>query len=444
MSEFVFKMPDIGEGIVEAEIVFWHVKAGDLISEDAPLADVMTDKATVEMTSPVSGSVVSIGCEAGEKIVIGADFVVFETGLVPDSQDPASNSGAEKDVDEDLVSDTVALESETLKTSKNPPAANVVEIPKPRLRIAPNGQVRPALAEETNQASTKPLASPAVRRKALLAGIPLGQIKGSGPKGRVLMEDLPLRQSGLESADAVARNATQSVAQGGQREKKVTGLRRLIAERMTASASSIPHFTYVEEVDVTQLEETRCFLNDGRSKDQPKLSLLHFVLLGVCRSVAGWPQCNAHFDESRSVLVEHASVHLGVATMTESGLMVPVIHNADKQSVWELASSVNQLSEGARNGTLNRDQLTGSTITITSLGALAGISTTPIINRPETAIIGPNKMMDRVVMQDGVAVSRKKMNISSSFDHRVVDGHDAAMLIQHLRGQLENPAALFV
>jgi len=420
MSEFVFKMPDIGEGIVEAEVVEWHVKPGDKVVRDAPLADVMTDKATVEMTSPVEGVIKSLGCKAGEKIVIGAEFVVFAD----------ANGGGEAQSNEDLGS------PDSDSAAVKPPDVNSVDVPKaeqvekPRLRIAPGTDPSSIVGHDIQP---KPLASPAVRRKALSLGISLNDIKGSGEGGRE------------RSKASLLASSQPSRSDGSKpREIPVIGLRRIIAERLVESKQSIPHFTYVEEIDVTELETTRRYLNDQRQDGQPKLSLLHFLMVGICRCVSDWPQCNSHYDQERGVLIEYDDVHMGVATMTDSGLMVPVVRHADKKSVWELADTVADLATRARSGSLERELLTGSTITVTSLGPLAGIATTPIINRPETSIIGPNKMTQKLELRDGAVVARQVMNVSSSFDHRIVDGHDAALLIQKLKGCLENPAALFV
>lgn len=439
MSEFIFKMPDIGEGIVEAEVVEWHVGVGDRVKRDGRLADVMTDKATVEMTSPVDGVVESLGCGAGEKIVIGAEFVVFDLSET-DLSEASSSARDSADIETDQNKPISVL-------ATTPPASHVAtaSVEKPRLRIAP-GRENSASGHNEDK-PPKPLASPAVRRRALALGIPLSEIKGSGDKGRVLLSDLPDIEpaTNKQSSDqlTVPSSDQSPESRASTREIPITGLRRVIADRMSEAKRSIPHFTYVEEFDVTELESNRQYLNSERDALQQKLSLLHFMMLGICRCIKQWPQCNAHYDDERGVLTEFDDVHIGVATMTESGLVVPVIRNADKLDIWTLADRVHALAELARAGQLKREQLSGSTITVTSLGPLAGITTTPIINRPETAIIGPNKMSEKLQRVDGAIVARRVMNVSSSFDHRIVDGYDAAMMIQKLRGMLENPAALF-
>lgn len=438
MSQFIFKMPDIGEGIVEAEVIEWHVDVGDEVKRDGRLADVMTDKATVEMTSPVDGVVEALGCGTGEKIVIGAEFVVFNTTAAGSEKGTAAQVAEESRTGQDKP---VSVPAPT------PPAIQTVtaSVEKPRLRIAPGRE--DSVSGSGEEKPPKPLASPAVRRRALALGIPLSEIKGSGEKGRVLLSDLPEIQpvSDKRPSDQSVVQATDqsSHLQSPGREIPITGLRRVIADRMSEAKRLIPHFTYVEEFDVTELESTRQYLNSERDALQQKLSLLHFMMLGICRCIKQWPQCNAHYDDERGVLTEFEDVHIGVATMTESGLVVPVIRNADKMDIWTLADQVHALAELARAGQLKREQLSGSTITVTSLGPLAGIATTPIINRPETAIIGPNKMTEKLLRVEGAVVTRRVMNVSSSFDHRIVDGYDAAMMVQRLRGLLENPAALF-
>ncbi len=519
MSNYVFKMPDIGEGIVEAEVVAWHVNPGDTVVEDAPLADVMTDKATVEITSPVDGTVVKTGCQAGEKIVIGADFVEFVlAGAAPDMQPEALASESQtvppviaEEIDTEPDATPLIETADQPVHQSNPPAEQDLETPslppvKPKIRVvedavasslsapvsgaseptplaassASPGQPATAAANANTVSSAQtdqpgkvvPLtphreivpASPAVRRLARDLDIDLADIAGSGRDGRVTKADIK-RHCNLPEKTAVANKVSAAVqspgvsttnavnvvgdettddAVGPVTAVPVTGLRRLIAERMQEAKRNIPHFSYIEEVSVGQLEALRGQLNAEREEHQPKLSLLHFVLLAVCRSVGQWPQCNARYDDANDVLEQYQRVHLGVATMTPSGLMVPVIKNACQLTIWEIADEVARLAEGARAGRLSREELTGSTLTVTSLGALAGVATTPVINRPETSIIGPNKLMHRVEIVDGQPVQISVMNISSSFDHRVVDGYDAACFIQEIRRKLQQPALLFI
>lgn len=491
MSEFIFKMPDIGEGIVEAEVVAWHVAPGDTVKEDAPLADVMTDKATVEITSPVAGVVRSTGCNAGDKVVIGSDLVVFDVEGIETSTTTTSTDNDKQAASSDKPETAEIEESEDLPTA-NPesvPSVPASTTDKPKIRV-----VSDSTSETTNATSSRPvkatpakpesrgqaagarvgsalvgvpnsnngnnsesravLASPAVRKLARDAGIDLTGIEGNGPQGRILKEDLPAASNAQASKSGNSAKVTplssapgsaQSSAENADFEDiPLFGMRRIIAERMEASKRNIPHFSYVEEVAVDSVETLRAELNSQRLDSQPKLSLLHFVLLAVAGTAPRWPQCNAHYLDEGPTLRQYRALHIGVATMTEAGLMVPVLRNAEQLGIWEIAAEVNRLAEGARAGTLSRDELTGSTITVTSLGALAGISTTPVINRPETSVIGPNKIREKVIMREGQASVSRVMNLSSSFDHRVVDGYDAACMVQELKRLLEQPALMFM
>jgi len=398
---FIFKLPDVGEGLAEAEIAAWHVSVGDAVQEDQPLADVMTDKATVELTSPVSGRVSARHGEVGEKRPIGSPLVEFDTAAA----EPAT---------EKPVAAPAAL------TPPPPPSAS-----QPTAKPA---EGRPAVAE-----GERPLASPAVRQKARDRGIDLRHVKGSGPAGRITHADL--------DAPAAASGPTKRT---GVTDVKMVGLRRVIAERMQESKRRIPHFAYVEELDITALEELRVHLNDTRRPDRPKLTLLPFLMRALVRALPGWPQINARFDDDQGVVHQHAGIHLGIATQTPSGLMVPVVRHAEVRDIWDCAAEVVRLAEAARSGRASREELSGSTITITSLGPLGGIVTTPVINHPEVAIIGVNRIVERPVVRAGAIVVRKMMNLSSSFDHRVVDGMDAAAFIQKVRALLEHPATLFM
>ncbi len=396
MSEYVFKMPDLGEGTVEAEIVRWYVEPGDLVAEDQSIVEVMTDKATVEVPAPVGGRVVKLTGGAGDKVPVGAPLIVFETGAAPAQATPASRAAA------------------------NPAAANpaamsaAAEMPAPGARAA------------------RVMASPATRRRAREAGIELVGRVGSGPGGRILQGDLAV----LSEPPAPAAAATTEI--------KVTGLRRLIAERMSGAKRDIPHFAYVEEVDMTELESLRQHLNANLAAAQAPLTYLPFVVVALTRVLASFPQCNVRHDAARGVLVRHSAVHVGIATQTPDGLKVPVVRGAESLSLWEIATEIRRLSERAKTNRSSREELQGSTITVTSLGKLGGIASTPIINAPEVAIIGLNKAVERPMVERGSVVVRLIMNLSSSFDHRFVDGYDAAAMIQALKAHLEHPATLFI
>jgi len=454
MATYTFKMPDIGEGIVEAEIVEWYVQPGDTIAEDALLAAVMTDKATVEITSPVAGRVTSIGGQAGEKIVIGADLVNFDVddALASSTGATATHAPRETESPSDPADATTSasvnpqerdLATENTETPSVPVQSAAIQTSAPAAVIAAKTPVAINYRVEKTEKARK-LASPAVRRRARELGMDVNTINGTGPKGRVLHHDLQntdLQQSDLQQPDTPPAALAPATA---NQEIALTGLRRVIARRLQSAKRSIPHFTYVEEVDVTELENLRQHLNEQQSLPQIKLSLLHFIVVATCGIVRDWPQCNAHYDSDSEILTQFGAVHPGIATMTDDGLMVPVIRDAQTLGLWEIAAEINRLAAGARDKTLTRDELSGSTLTISSLGPLAGIAATPIINQPETCIICPNKMRDQLTLQAGRVVTRKVMNLSSSFDHRVVDGYHAAEMIQKLKYRLEHPATIFI
>ena len=390
MTNYVFKLPDIGEGIAEAELVQWYVKPGDAVAEDQPLADVMTDKATVELTSPVSGTIVAIHGEVGQLRQIGSALVEF------------------------------ALEGETPAE----PEAESAPAPSP-------AEPLPA----TEPSAARPKASPLVRRLAKQAGVQLEDVKGSGPHGRI-------RRPDFEAHVAAAQRPQPSRSSADEfTEVKLVGLRRKIAEKMEISARRIPHFAYVEEVDLTALETARAELN-ARYGERPKLTLLPFFIQALVRVLPQFPQINATFDDEAGIVRHYAPVHVGIATQTDNGLIVPVVPNAQDLGLWELAEEIARLAAAARDGTAKRDELSGSTITITSLGTLGGIATTPVINHPEVAIIGPNRLVERPVVRGGAIDIRKMMNVSSSFDHRVVDGYEAARFIGEVKALLESPTLL--
>jgi 2-oxoisovalerate dehydrogenase E2 component (dihydrolipoyl transacylase) len=425
VSRYVFKLPDLGEGTVEAEIVNWRVQPGDTVAEDDVLVEVMTEKAAVEVPAPVSGRVLSTTGAPGDKVPVGAELIVLET--------------------------------EPRAAAQAPPAAAARSAP-----LAASGSATPAMTSAGGNGAAPAAArtervatSPAIRRRAHEAGIDLRQIAGSGPNGRIVPKDLeayvarrapqptPLRAA--PKAVPAARAAEPRLAPNGATEEiKVIGLRRLIAQRMSEAKRNIPHFAYVEELDVTELESLRRHLNSALAPGAPALTYLPFLALALVRVLRDFPQCNAHYDAERGVIVRHRSVHLGVATQTPDGLKVPVVHDAQALALWDLAAEMRRVSEAARSNKAKREELTGSTITITSLGKLGGIASTPIINAPEVAIIGVNRALDRPVVVDGAIAIRRTMNLSSSFDHRFVDGYDAAAMIQALKECLEHPATIFI
>jgi 2-oxoisovalerate dehydrogenase E2 component (dihydrolipoyl transacylase) len=419
MTRYVFKMPDLGEGTVEAEIVAWHVKVGDHVDEDQVMAEVMTEKAAVEVPAPVTGRVVSIAGGPGDMIRVGAELIVFET--------------------------------ESAEVEPLPPAVEAGRSEEQAREPAPASS--PIAAVQVNELARKSgrvMASPASRRRAKEAGIDLAQVGGSGPGGRITRGDLEAALSGAAAPVAQAATASnRSAAQGlarrtGTQEIKVIGVRRVIANRMTDAKRNIPHFAYVEEVDVTELESLRQHLNGRLPKGAASLTYLPFLIAALARVLEDYPQCNAWFDTERNVVVRHRALHAGVATQTPDGLKVPVVRHAEALTLWELAEEIKRVSETARSGKATKEDLSGSTITVTSLGKLGGIVSTPIINAPEMAIIGVNKAIERPVVMNGAITVRRIMNLSSSFDHRFVDGYDAAAMIQALKDMLEHPATIFM
>ena len=425
------KMPDVGEGVAEAEIVEWAVKVGDLVREDQVVAAVMTDKATVDIPTPVAGSVLALGGAVGDVLAVGAELIRIDAPGMPDSLLPAAPK-SQPQQQEPPPPSAKPEPAPRAAAAEPPPRAPEPQKATPRPPEPQTGAPRP-LGE-------KPLAAPAVRLKAREAGVDLSFVHGSGPAGRITHPDLdayiarppePSKRSGRAPNTAV-----ETI--------KVVGMRRRIAENMAESARRVAHFSYVEEVDVTALEELRAALNARATEERPKLTLLPFLILGIVKAVVEFPQINAHYDDENNVITRFGAVHLGVATQTPNGLMVPVVRHAESLGLYECAREMRRVSEAARQGVAARDELSGSTITLTSLGALGGIVSTPIINRPEVAIVGVNKIVVRPVWRDGAFVPRKFMNLSSSFDHRVVDGHDAATFIQRLRTLIEAPAMLFI
>lgn len=426
MAKFIFKMPDVGEGVAEAEVVEWHVKAGDRVEEDQHIVDVMTDKATIDIESPVSGVVTTLAGEVGDVVAIGAMLLVIETeGEVSEEEAEAAAEQAEDDMSDAPTSEEVAERIE----AENPDAPDADD----------TALAAPAPASE-HKGEAKVLASPAVRQRARDLGIDLAQVKPAAD-GRVRHADLDafLAYNGGFGAAGKAR-ADEAI--------KVIGLRKRIAQNMAAAKRHIPHFTYVEECDVTDLEELRAQLNAARG-DRPKLTMLPLLITAICKVIPQYPMINARFDDEANVVTRYGAVHLGMAAQTDSGLMVPVIRDAQGKNLWQLAREIGRLAEAARSGKATSEELSGSTLTVTSLGPLGGVATTPVINRPEVAIIGPNRIVERpMFVPDGMGgeriAKRKLMNISISCDHRVVDGHDAASFIQAIKKLIETPALLLV
>jgi len=427
-ANYVFKLPDVGEGTAEAELVGWHVKAGDTVAEDQILADVMTDKATVEITSPVSGVVVATHGEAGQQVPVGGPLVSFKVEGKGNVSEAAPVPAA----------------------APTAPAPKAETAPAPAAKAAPapvKAAAKPvAEAFTTRAAGQRPLASPAVRNRARDLGIELQFVPGSGPAGRIEHGDLDayVASGGRGSSVDGSSGSTYAKAEGTT-EVRIIGLRRKIAEKMAESVRRIPHITYVEEIDVTALEELRAHLNaEAKKTGKPKLNVLPFIARAIVVALRDQPQINATYDDEAGVLTQYAPVHLGIAAQTPNGLMVPVVRHAEARDPWDTAEEIARVSGAAKAGTAKREELSGSTITITSLGTLGGVVHTPIINHPEVAIVGPNKIQERVVVKDGQMVVRKMMNLSSSFDHRIVDGHDAAVFVQRIKGLLEQPATLWM
>jgi 2-oxoisovalerate dehydrogenase E2 component (dihydrolipoyl transacylase) len=417
MAKYVFNLPDVGEGVVEGEIVKWLVKPGDKVKEDEDIVEVMTDKATVAIPSSVNGKVVSTTGKPGDMVPVGAELIVFEVaGAGPSKSEPEPEPEPEPELEPEPEPE-----------------------PKPKSEAAPKpvASTPPPVASSTG---TKPLASPAVRRRAREAGVDLSQVAGTGPAGRISHDDLDTFISGGGRLAAVQ----SGVKMTGIEEVPVIGLRRKIAEKMSISKRNAAHFSYFEEVDVTELESLRQHLNSTRADNQPKLTYLSFIIQALVKAAKKFPQCNAIYDEEKGVVFRHQALHVGISTQTDDGLMVPVIKHAEARDVWDTASELIRVTTAAREKTATVDDLTGSTITITSLGAMGGLGATPIINHPEVSIVSIHAARDRAVARDGEVVVRKMMNLTSSFDHRIVDGYDGALLIQELKSMLEYPATIFM
>ena len=408
MSEYAFKLPDLGEGMVESEIGEWFIKVGDKVNEEDVVCTMMTDKAAVELSSPVTGKVVRLAGEPGDMVAVGAAVVVFET----DSSAPAVNTAAPAD-STPAVAPATPTEKAVTKESAPP-------------------VVTAAIATSNKRVIT----SPAIRRRAKEAGIDLSTLPGTGTGGRILRQDFENFLGNGGSVSPAPQIAT------GTTEVKVIGLRRIIAERMSASKREIPHFSYVEEIDITELESLRKHLNEKNPTD--RLTILPFLGSALIKALREFPQCNATYDKDRNVIIQHNAVHLGVATQTPDGLKVPVVRHAEARTISELSSEMKRMAAAARDNSAKKDELSGSTITITSLGKLGGIASTPVINMPEVGIIGVNRAVERPMVHNGQIAVRLMMNLSTSFDHRFVDGYDAAAMIQRIREMLEHPATIFI
>ena len=427
MSAFTMKLPDVGEGVAEAELVEWLVAVGDAVTPDSPIAEVLTDKATVEISAPVAGTVTALHGEPGDVLAVGSDLVEIETGdgatvSAPSAEEPPSATEPPEHAGEPVPEPEPAVEPEPFAE----PGSATAD-------VAPRRADRPA---------DRPTAAPAVRARARTLGIDLADVAGSGPDGRVVHADLDAMSAGTPSSPSPRRSVS---AEGTPHP--VRGVRRRIAERLSAAWSEIPHITYVDAVDVTELERLRVELNDGTDDGTDggtRLTLLPFLAMAIVVAVREQPHVNAHYDHGSETLTTFDAVHVGIATQTDDGLRVPVVRHAEGLAIRQLAAEIARVAEAARTGAATRDELAGSTISITSLGALGGLVTTPILNPPEVAIVGVNKIETRPVWRDGTFVPRRMMNLSSSFDHRMVDGWDAAIFVQRLRTLLETPALLFV
>ena len=430
MALFQFRLPDIGEGVAEAEIVAWHVKPGDTIKEEQSLVDVMTDKATVDITSPVDGVVRAINGEAGGMIAVGSVLAELEV------------EGEESPEDRDDTAKDVALPERVLVPVEPRESQDGTGDPNSASAATAGFGSRPTNAAfRTHSPGSAPHAAPATRRRAYELGIPLQFVPGTGPAGRITAEDL--------DAYLEAEGSGNQAKSGQQRktavlEIPVIGVRRKIAERMQAAKRSIPHITYVEECDLTQLESLRLELNSSRSGDQPKLTLLPFIMRALAKALPDYPKVNSHYDDAAGILRTYDGIHVGIATQTTNGLMVPVVRHVESLDLWGCARELARVAQSARDGKAGRDELTGSTITLSSLGPIAGVVSTPVINQPEVAIIAPNKLVQKPVIENGLVSMRKVMNLSSSFDHRIIDGWDAASFIQQMKRLLEHPALIFM
>jgi 2-oxoisovalerate dehydrogenase E2 component (dihydrolipoyl transacylase) len=427
MGDYIFKLPDIGEGVVEGEIVSWHVKVGDSINEDDEIVDIMTDKATVTIPSPTDGIVTELSGEVGDMVAVGSTLVTFST-------DGTENNVVEEKLEPEVIPEP-AVEEKIVETA-------VIEN-----KLPPQPKAKPKIKEtkivNTLKENIRILASPAVRRRARDADLDLSLVSGSGPAGRVRHADLDVYIAAGGTVTG-APPTSYSTKRTETNQIKIVGLRRKIAEQMVKSKFSIPHFSYFEEIDVTELEELRQMLNASRNEGQPKLTYLPFIMMALAKIMPSHQECNAHYDDDNNIVTQHSAIHLGIATQTDRGLFVPVVKHVEAMDIWQSAAEMQRVSGAARNGTASLDDLSGSTFTITSLGRDGGLGATPIINHPEVSILGIHKAREMPVVKDGKIVVRRIMNVSSSFDHRIVDGANGAALVQALKRMLQHPALIFM
>ena len=427
MGDYIFKLPDIGEGVVEGEIVSWHVKVGDSVNEDDQIVDIMTDKATVTIPSPTDGIVTELSGEVGDMVAVGSTLVTFST-------DGTENNVVEEKLEPEVIPEPVVEEK-------------IVEAPVIENKLPALPKAKPKIKEtkivNTLKENIRILASPAVRRRARDADLDLSLVSGSGPAGRIRHADLDVYIAAGGTVTG-APPTSYSTKRTETNQIKVVGLRRKIAEQMVKSKFSIPHFSYFEEIDVTELEELRQMLNASRNEGQPKLTYLPFIMMALAKIMPSHQECNAHYDDDNNIVTQHSAIHLGIATQTDRGLFVPVVKHVEAMDIWQSAAEMQRVSGAARNGTASLDDLSGSTFTITSLGRDGGLGATPIINHPEVSILGIHKAREMPVVQDGKIVVRRIMNVSSSFDHRIVDGANGAALVQALKRMLQHPALIFI
>lgn len=427
MGDYIFKLPDIGEGVVEGEIVSWHVKVGDSINEDDEIVDIMTDKATVTIPSPTDGIVTELSGEVGDMVAVGSTLVTFST-------DGTENNVVEEKLEPEVIPEP-AVEEKIVETA-------VIEN-----KLPPQPKAKPKIKEtkivNTLKENIRILASPAVRRRARDADLDLSLVSGSGPAGRVRHADLDVYIAAGGTVTG-APPTSYSTKRTETNQIKIVGLRRKIAEQMVKSKFSIPHFSYFEEIDVTELEELRQMLNASRNEGHPKLTYLPFIMMALAKIMPSHQECNAHYDDDNNIVTQHSAIHLGIATQTDRGLFVPVVKHVEAMDIWQSAAEMQRVSGAARNGTASLDDLSGSTFTITSLGRDGGLGATPIINHPEVSILGIHKAREMPVVKDGEIVVRRIMNVSSSFDHRIVDGANGAALVQALKRMLQHPALIFM
>ena len=452
MRKYSFQLPDLGEGIVESEISQWYIRVGDTVEQDQHIADIQTDKAIIETSSPVSGKVLALGCKAGELLAVGSELVLFETSASPSKQSLAKQSLTKQSPEKQspTKNETVEKNKSTTESTTKSNAQKVEQA-----LSTPKPITQPIKTDNIQTSHRAILTSPSVRLRARQHNIDLNTITGSGPNGRINHSDLDvLPACNTEGSTSLKTDVTEKTAPqnlNATTPKKsveasktyaLKGTRRLIAHKLQLASQQIPHYSYVEEVDVTLLEQQRYQLNENRIAQQNKITLLPFIIQALVKSLPQFPHCNAHFNNEKNEVTEFENINIGIATMTENGLVVPVLNHCENLNVQQCADGITQLASAARNNQLKSEQITGSTITITSLGKLGGLASTPIINAPETCIIGINKIQQRPVVIDNAIAIRSMMNISASFDHRVVDGFDGASLVQAIKTWLENPKVL--